>query len=562
MLPAGRVDVTRPGGQSPSSSRLRRRSLLKPVLALLSCTFGTLLLARLVAGEERWVSMAARRQLQDDSSPTSTEEAPAGRPFSLSVVAAVLGSNECDTRYDNIFGVVVEFLLIMYTFIGLAIVCDEYFVESLEQISGALNLSEDVAGATFMAAGSSAPELFTAIITIFVEPGEEGVGTIVGSAVFNICVIIGLTSLFAGQTLQLWWYPLMRDSFVYGLSIVGMVWAMYDKKVTLFESGILVLIYLGYVLLMVFNNQISEWVSKQEAIYKARRKIQHTFDLQVTPFKRFIGLNPRLRPEFRSVTNRETEAKRSKQRATMQKFFTTAIVVNKAKDKWVERVAIRKSSNLSDSNSEKGGDADGTPSVLSFSERVLEVVAMPLSFAMKFTIPDCRVEDRRGVYPFTFTMSIVWIGFLSFMMVDFADRAGCVMGVPDFLMGLVVLSVGTSVPDALSSILVARNGQGNMAVCNVLGSNVFNILLGLGLPWMLANVMYNQPYYTGDTSIVEPALILFGYLFALILILIIYKWQLSGRLGVLLLILQGVYWGWNVAEEYQLFSVRQFFQRE
>lgn len=49
---------------------------------------------------------------------------------------------------------------------------------------------------------------------------------------------------------------------------------------------------------------------------------------------------------------------------------------------------------------------------------------------------------------------------------------------------------------------------------------------------------YNQPYYTGDTSIVEPALILFGYLFALILILIIYKWQLSGRLGVLLLILQ------------------------
>ena len=72
------------------------------------------------------------------------------------------------------------------------------------------------------------------------------------------------------------------------------------------------------------------------------------------------------------------------------------------------------------------------------------------------------------------------------MIDDFAARAGCILGVPEFLMGLTVLAAGTSVPDALSSILVARNGQGNMAVCNVLGSNVFNILLGLGLPWLVS----------------------------------------------------------------------------
>ena len=50
--------------------------------------------------------------------------------------------------------------------------------------------------------------------------------------------------------------------------------------------------------------------------------------------------------------------------------------------------------------------------------------------------------------------------------------------------------------------------------------------------------MYGRPYYTGDTSIVEPALILFVYLFALILILVLFKWQLSGPMGVLLLVLQ------------------------
>lgn len=49
-------------------------------------------------------------------------------------------------------------------FAGIAIVCDDYFVPALELIVEKLGLSDDVAGATFMAAGSSAPELFTSVI--------------------------------------------------------------------------------------------------------------------------------------------------------------------------------------------------------------------------------------------------------------------------------------------------------------------------------------------------------------------------------------------------------------
>ncbi len=53
-------------------------------------------------------------------------------------------------------------------FIGLAIVCDEYFVPSLENIRKNFDLNEDVAGAIFMRAGSSAPELATSLISLFV----------------------------------------------------------------------------------------------------------------------------------------------------------------------------------------------------------------------------------------------------------------------------------------------------------------------------------------------------------------------------------------------------------
>ena len=76
-------------------------------------------------------------------------------------------------------------------FVALAIVCDEFFVPSLDVMIEIMGISEDVAGATFMAAGGSAPELFTSMIGVFIAFSDVGIGTIVGSAVFNILFVIG-----------------------------------------------------------------------------------------------------------------------------------------------------------------------------------------------------------------------------------------------------------------------------------------------------------------------------------------------------------------------------------
>ena len=73
-------------------------------------------------------------------------------------------SHSCCGTLDNGGGVVICALITLYTFLGIAIICDDYFCESLDLISEKLGLSEDVAGATFMAAGGSMPELFTSII--------------------------------------------------------------------------------------------------------------------------------------------------------------------------------------------------------------------------------------------------------------------------------------------------------------------------------------------------------------------------------------------------------------
>ena len=65
-----------------------------------------------------------------------------------------------------------------------------------------LGISPDVAGATFMAAGGSAPELFTSIIGVFIAKSDVGIGTIVGSAVFNILFVIAACAFAAKEALR------------------------------------------------------------------------------------------------------------------------------------------------------------------------------------------------------------------------------------------------------------------------------------------------------------------------------------------------------------------------
>lgn len=60
-------------------------------------------------------------------------------------------------------------------------------------------MSNDVAGATFMAAATSAPELFVNVIGTFITEGDIGVGTIVGSAVFNILAVAACCGIGAGM---------------------------------------------------------------------------------------------------------------------------------------------------------------------------------------------------------------------------------------------------------------------------------------------------------------------------------------------------------------------------
>jgi K+-dependent Na+/Ca+ exchanger-like protein len=156
--------------------------------------------------------------------------------------------------------VVLHCFGLLYIFVAIALVCDECFVPALEVITDVLELTPDVAGATFMAAGGSAPEFFTSLVGAFSE-SDIGTGTIIGSAVFNVLFVIGACAVAAQKPLELTWFPLARDSIIYAISLIVITCFFMDGEVRYYEALILFLIYVGYVIFMRYNEQIQEWAT-------------------------------------------------------------------------------------------------------------------------------------------------------------------------------------------------------------------------------------------------------------------------------------------------------------
>jgi K+-dependent Na+/Ca+ exchanger-like protein len=381
---------------------------------------------------------------------------------------------------------------ILYMFLGIAIVCDDYFVASLEKICDKLNLSEDVAGATFMAAGSSAPELFSSGMSL-ISPdatNEIGISAIVGSAVFNILFIIGATVLCAGQTLQLDWRPVTRDCGFYALAILTILLIFYDGVVRWYEGLISVLLYFSYVLFMCYNAKILNWMG--DPPLPPSNELDKTIEVIEAPC---VDVVPTLR---RADTRRQS------------------------------RRPVR----------EEVEEKDGFDWPESSTAVPLHVLSLPWRYAFYYTIPDCSKPPGEKWFKFAFLTSIAWISAISYCMVSWAARVGCIIGIPEVVMGTLVVAAGTSIPDALGSIAVAKAGEGNMAVANAVGSNVFDIWLGLGLPWLIILPTKTGGRITLETKQLLPSVgILFGVLVIYYLSLYFNSWRLTRRTGAVFLLL-------------------------
>lgn len=80
-----------------------------------------------------------------------------------------------------------------------------------------------------------------------------------------------------------------------------------------------------------------------------------------------------------------------------------------------------------------------------------------------------------------FALGLVIVSFSASRMVDGASSLAKRMNIPDIVIGLTIVALGTSAPELVISVVSALEGKGDLAVGNVVGSNIANILVILGI---------------------------------------------------------------------------------
>ncbi len=339
-------------------------------------------------------------------------------------------------------------IVLLLSFYLLAKVIDNYFVDSLDKIAAKLKMSSDAAGATLMAAGSSAPELFIALFAVFRHGNHEaiGIGTIVGSAIFNILAITGAVAVVKKSLIA--WQAVIRDLVFYAVAVFLLIILFKDGKVEWSDAALFIGIYLIYIVVVVLWRKIFNYVDPNEEKQEINKKID--------------------------------------------------------KSEFVKKITS------------------------------------PFDFVLD------KIFPKPDKYYAIFFISIVIIAALSWVLVESAIGIAHILNISEAIIAVTILAIGTSVPDFISSVVVSKQERGGMAISNAIGSNIFDILIGLGLPFLLIILItggnINLHIDNLDISVwflLASVVVLFG-------LFIINKWVVGKKMGVFLILLYVAYIVWAV----------------
>lgn len=189
-------------------------------------------------------------------------------------------------------------------------------------------------------------------------------------------------------------------------------------------------------------------------------------------------------------------------------------------------------------------DLNGTVGVynLALTEAMVLMSFFGLFMYYIFTVAKVNVEDTQ-IKEISFFKSILYIvlGLLGlslsskYLVTDSAVEIARSFSVSETLIGLTLVSIGTSLPELATSVSAALKKKTDIAVGNVIGSNVFNLLLILGSTLMLKDISVSGQNIADLIFLIFSTVILFVFTFAF------QKYKITRIEGGLMLLFYGVY---------------------
>ena len=146
-----------------------------------------------------------------------------------------------------------NFKIWLFLFLGLSflILGGRFVVVNSVKIASALGISQTIIGLTIVAAGTSLPELATSVVAAIKKNNDIAVGNIIGSNIFNIFLILGVSSIIKPIDYNI---KFNFDLYLLGIGTILLFIAMFSgekKKLDRWEAGILLLIYIGYAISLI-----------------------------------------------------------------------------------------------------------------------------------------------------------------------------------------------------------------------------------------------------------------------------------------------------------------------
>lgn len=107
-----------------------------------------------------------------------------------------------------------------------------------------------------MATATATPEFFTNVISTFVTESDVGLGTIIGSLMFNTLGVAAIASLAASKSVQLDWWPMTRDCILYMINLIMLIVFTWDGDIDLWESIVMFVMYISYYIILFQNKRM------------------------------------------------------------------------------------------------------------------------------------------------------------------------------------------------------------------------------------------------------------------------------------------------------------------
>jgi len=447
---------------------------------------------------------------------------------------------------DYWWGFALEIVVLLYSFAGLALVCDDYMVPALETLCVRWNVQEDVAGATFMAFGSAAPEIIiNAVQTIKSRmrsppsdaPAKKqdavalGIGAIIGSGMIAFMIIPAICAIFSDQALMIKRRPFARDAGFYCLALLLTIMFLQDENIMCYEAAILVGMYICYVLTVVFGHSVREkYLAKFKGLVLER---QDSFVLREKEKRKSRTPSTTMKSDIKTplLQNSSSPTLNKTQNVTRhsphQKRTLGSPLDDGAADFWSSKENVGEVENqglLSGGTKDTGvlsmkqlqKDSKPVYPVSPMSGETIQqtgaeghceesdeedescwslmcVLTSPLKFLFMITCPKAvHGESCEFLYPLAFVVSFCWIAAFSFIISEVVEEWVVKTGINEAFFGLTLIAIGAEIPDTIQSVTVARRGYGSMAVSNCIGSQIVNLTIGLGFSWLLGIVASNM----------------------------------------------------------------------